>query len=405
MRKWSVLMLIGLLGTTTTAQTEQWQFQGYAIGADATGAAYADMGAMPDIVRINSVYYMYYVAKYGTANAIWYASSFDMINWTVEDTIMTASLDPANRIYNLGGPGVLKLDNGDYRLFYRTSQEVTFPDEPEFHVRSMISSDGIHFTHEGICIEVQPYQADSYFLSASHPAIYKDSNGDTRAFLTGRDSGMVITDQARLYTAFSPDEGLTWTDFTPIYEKCHDPVVIRDSSGLYHMYTSYLGSSHREVVSADGITWPAVADSLAMKQGTLLLDEMTSDFVIADLGAAVKTNGEIVLYSNYKPLGPGAWVDIAYFYFGGYSQVSESDALAQISIYPNPANDYLVVDVAQTESDDFYQLVDLNGRVVATGALKQPKTNVDLSGLESGSYFIRVRVADEVSVHKLTITR
>ena len=171
------------------------------------------------------------------------------------------------------------------------------------------------------------------------------------------------------------------------------------------MYTSYLGSSHREVVSADGITWPAVADSLAMKQGTLLLDEMTSDFVIADLGAAVKTNGEIVLYSNYKPLGPGAWVDIAYFYFGGYSQVSESDALAQISIYPNPANDYLVVDVAQTESDDFYQLVDLNGRVVATGALKQPKTNVDLSGLESGSYFIRVRVADEVSVHKLTITR
>ncbi|MBI3136269.1 MAG: T9SS type A sorting domain-containing protein [Bacteroidetes bacterium] len=400
-------ILVGVVclvcGGTVQAQTEQWQFQGYSIGADASGAAYAPMGAMPDVVRINSTYYMYYIAKYGSANAIWYASSPDMINWTVEDTIMTASLDPANRIYNLGGPGILKLANGDYRLFYRTSQDVTFPDEPLFHIRSMISSDGIHFTHEGIRVEIQPYQADSYFKSASHPAVYKDMNGDTKAIITGRDSTMDIGSPAGLYTASSADEGLTWTDFAPLYEKCHDPVVILDSAGIYHMYTSYLGTSHREAVSTDGINWPVTADSMAMKQGAILLDEGSTTYVIADLGAAVKSNGEIVLYSNYKPLGPGAWVDIAYYYFGGYTGMTETSASEEIRVYPNPATEMLVIELKESDAADFCLIMDMKGSIVSKQNLTGQKTIVDVSALPGGIYSLVVQNRNDQTTHRIVL--
>lgn len=380
---------------TSRAQYELWQFQGYSIGVDAPAAGYAPMGAMPDIALINSTYYMYYVAKYGTANAIWYATSPDMINWTVQDTIMTASLDPANRIYNLGGPGILKLDNGNYRLFYRTSQDVVFPAEPEFHIRSMISSDGINFTHEaGVRVECQPYLADSYFLSASHPAVYKDAFGNTRAIITGRDSSMVINQPAGLYTATSPDEGLTWENFTPLYDKCHDPVVVLDSGGVYHMYTSYLGSAHREVTSIDGTSWPVVPDSMTFMQSGSILTEESTPYLIADLGAGVLPTGEIVIYSNHRPSAPGAWINIAYFYIDLTSGIDETATELPVLIYPNPATDLIYFDLDETQNHvvHFY---DALGQLIYSEIIENNQP-LDCSEWNSGLYFYSIFCEGEI---------
>lgn len=129
------------------------------------------------------------------------------------------------------------------------------------------------------------------FKSASHPAIYKDANGNTKGIITGRDSSMSINSPAGLYIASSNDEGLTWSNFQPLYAQCHDPIVILDSNHVYHMYTSLMASGHREVVSTDGITWPATPDTMLIKKGSLVLNEGTSAYIIADLGAAVKTTG------------------------------------------------------------------------------------------------------------------
>jgi len=378
-----ILMFILLSTKVARSQYEQWNFQAYAIGANATGGANCPMGAMPDIALINGTYYMYYVAKYGTLNAIWYASSPDMLTWTVEDTIMTASSDPSNRIYDLGGPGILPLDNGDFRLYYRTAQQATFPDEPLFHIRSMISSDGINFTHEGIRVECQPYLPNSYFLSASHPAVYKDQNGDTKAFITGRDSTMNINDPARLYTATSPDEGLTFENFTPMYNGCHDPVVILDSIGTYHMYTSYLGSGHREATSADGITWPVGLDTMYMYQGATLLTEETSPVSIADLGAGVLPNGAIMLYSNYKS-APGAWTNIASFIFGGYAEMEEGKNNSFL-VYPNPACTQITI---LNSAPGMLHIYTMTGQHVRQIELTEFQNEVSLIDLIPGQYVL-----------------
>lgn len=386
-----------LLVLPAKAQDETWNFQGYSIGLDVVGAGNCQMAAMPDIIRINSTYYMYYVARYGNANAFYYATSPDMINWAVQDTIMTGSTDTTSRLYDLGGPGVMKLSNGNYRLFYRTSQKMSPPNEPLYHIRSMYSTDGIHFTHEsGVRIENQTYQPGSFFKSASHPSVYKDINGNTRLIMTGRDTSMNLNSPAGLYTATSSDEGMTWSNFTSLYPLCHDPVVVRDSGGIYHMYTSYMGTGHWKAVSSDGISWPASPDSLLMMQGTTLLNEQTSPNIIADLGAGIKTTGEIVLYSNYKPSGPGAWRDIAYFTIDLSSGISNQAGISGVSCFPNPASGNIRINGA-SEAFTSCELLDIRGSVLR---LENPDASgiIDISELAPGIYFLRLKGADNCPV-------
>ena len=387
MKKFLLTSITGiLLSCSMPAQYDVWDYQGYSIGADVVGNGNCQMGAMPDVILINSTYYMYYIARYNNqVNAIYYATSSDMITWDVQDTIMCASADTLNRIYDLGGPGVMRLNNGQYRLFYRTAQKSTPPNEPLFHIRSMISSDGIHFTHEGIRVEIQAYNANSYFKSASHPSVFKDAFGNTRAILTGRDTSMNINQPAGLYTATSPDEGLTWTNFTPLYAKCHDPIVILDSNNVYHMYTSYLGSGHIDATSSDGITW--VRDSVLIMQGATLLNESTSPNIIADLGAGVLPNGDIVLYSNFKPNAPGPWVDIAYYTLSPQSSVEENVNDNSVALYPNPTNDLVTIRGLSFASA---QIFDAQGRLVLTSTIDASQT-IDVSSLNPGLYFVQLQ--------------
>lgn len=399
--KFSLVVLLTFFLGSVSGQYEQWTLQGYSIGTNQTGGAYCAMGAMPDIANIDGTYFMYYVAKYGTQNAIWYATSPDMINWTVEDTIMTASTDPANRIYDLGGPGLLKLNDGTYRLYYRTSQAVTFPDQPLFHIRSMTSSDGINFVHEGIRVECQPYQPDSYFLSASHPAIYRDDAGDIRAFITGRDSTMSLSDPARLYIASSPDEGLTFENFVPVHNGCHDPVVIMDSLGTYHMYVSYFGSGYREMTSPDGITWPAQLDTMYIYESGSLITEDSSPNSIADLGSGVLPNGAIMLFSNYKT-APGAWTNIAYYIFGGYSEL-EVDESNGIAVYPNPASEFLNI-VLDENGPAVIQIYSIQGELISTDNLHPGVNYISTDKFASGQYIGMIQNETEAKTINFIVT-
>jgi hypothetical protein len=385
-----------LLSLPLCAQYDVWDFQGYSIGADVAGAGNCQMGAMPDVILIGNTYYMYYIARYNNVNAIYYATSPDMISWDVQDTVMCASSDTTNRIYDIGGPGVMKLNTGQYRLFYRTSQKVSPPNEPLFHIRSMISNDGIHFTHEGVRVEIQTYNPTSYFKSASHPSMYKDAFGNTRAIITGRDTSMNINSPAGLYTATSPDEGLTWTNFTPLYPKCHDPIVVKDSLNVYHLYTSYLGTGHVDAVSPDGISW--TRDSILIMQGSTVLNEQTSSSIIADLGAAVLPTGNIVLYSNYKPNAPGPWVDIAYYFLSPTSGMEEENAGESGLLYPNPSNRF--INVTDPQRYSACEIFNLNGQLIASQDIASDGT-IDVGELVAGMYFVHLISADGISIERI----
>ncbi len=68
--------------------------------------------------------------------------------------------------------------------------------------------------------------------------------------------------------------------------------------------------------------------------------------------------------------------------------MSELQSLAEISIYPNPAMDYLVIENA---ADTNIQITDVFGRVVAElYSDQQSVVDVDLSGLAPGAYLVKL---------------
>ncbi len=73
--------------------------------------------------------------------------------------------------------------------------------------------------------------------------------------------------------------------------------------------------------------------------------------------------------------------------------ILEVNPLEGIRIYPNPATDFVYVDVAGT---DFYniELVDMAGAVVVKRTQMQGKETLDLSGFKGGMYILRVYSQD-----------
>lgn len=65
-----------------------------------------------------------------------------------------------------------------------------------------------------------------------------------------------------------------------------------------------------------------------------------------------------------------------------YNDVEEVEAL-RVKVYPNPATDYIMVDAMSASS---VQIYDMTGRLVLTSA----ESKIDVRGLETGVYFVRV---------------
>lgn len=61
--------------------------------------------------------------------------------------------------------------------------------------------------------------------------------------------------------------------------------------------------------------------------------------------------------------------------------------------YPIPATDRLTLSIAGDSMDPsliMYMLFDVGGRMIATGQAEGPTTQIDMGGLESGTYFLRI---------------
>lgn len=77
-----------------------------------------------------------------------------------------------------------------------------------------------------------------------------------------------------------------------------------------------------------------------------------------------------------------------------------------ISIYPNPANDKVMVSINSVDKGEL-ALVDMQGRVLAIQALNEQikQYSFDVSGVPVGNYYIRITIDDKELTKPLTIVR
>ena len=201
-------------------------------------------------------------------------------------------------------------------------------------------------------------------------------------------------------------DGLTWSNFQPLYYGHHDPIVLK-KNGQYILYGMYLSKYMTTAVSSDGINWPASPDSVSFLDTTNAPMLVNSTKRIGDVGGVVMPNKDIYLYTNYSGTNPAVpSKDIIRFTLQNPTGVSANNQLPHsISVLPNPFS-------SQTNlySDNLLKNATLSVYNLYGQTVKQIKNisgqTVILSrdNLSSGLYFIRLTEENKIYTDKLVIT-
>ena len=74
--------------------------------------------------------------------------------------------------------------------------------------------------------------------------------------------------------------------------------------------------------------------------------------------------------------------------------------LANLTVYPNPAQDYVSIKSSENIKGASFQLLDAFGKVVSNGMINDEITTMNLASLSSGIYFIRLG-SDDTFTYKV----
>ena len=317
------MTLSGSATITATFAQINWKFSKYAIGKDAAGGANEpDVPTMPDIFkRDDGTFRMYYGATLATAastgatSAIKSATSTDGRTWVVDsgnrllgdgDGDSGSDGIPANEGV-ISGPRVIRLSNGTYRMYYQASTK-GYVTPPDFRVKYATSSDGLAWTRPGsntiIDINYGGGTADpgaGKFSLAGHCAVIRYSDTSYRIIISAcyEKPANQISD---LVMGTSTD-GLTFSNFSSFYEKCHDPYIVKmnDGSG-YRMFFGYLTERQRTAFSTDGGSWPAYSTTTQ----TIMYNSSGSEVTEAstegpgDRSLLELSDGTLLLFVNWR---------------------------------------------------------------------------------------------------------
>lgn len=141
--------------------------------------------------------------------------------------------------------------------------------------------------------------------------------------------------------------------------------------------------------------------------GTLGSSDVLDSNVVADNVSYIRTaNGRIfsLQFSN-----PHLATNTIYFtttLCSGATSINEDKNLLDLSIYPNPANDFIVINSSATMASPV-QLVmcDVTGKVCLSTTLHDTTSKVNIDYLENGVYFIRILIDDKIATTKLVVNR
>lgn len=70
--------------------------------------------------------------------------------------------------------------------------------------------------------------------------------------------------------------------------------------------------------------------------------------------------------------------------------ISETESVS-VRVFPNPVNDYLILSVNALQNEPFYyQILDLNGKVIISGEVQNSEATIDLKSINSSFYFLKI---------------
>jgi len=73
-----------------------------------------------------------------------------------------------------------------------------------------------------------------------------------------------------------------------------------------------------------------------------------------------------------------------------------------ITIFPNPASDYIIINNYETEQNCLIEILDLTGKILISDRQKSKVYKLDLGNIKSGQYIVRLSY-DNRSVNSMII--
>ena len=161
--------------------------------------------------------------------------------------------------------------------------------------------------------------------------------------------------------------------------------------------TKFDGNAIKVMVSADFVggepsdgDWVDVTDRFALSTGNYEWIESGKFNVASVITNQVGFFHVAFVYTSTATAG-AAW-EIDYVKVTGENSVSVSEnAISNVSVYPNPANDVISFNL---ESDAQVSVFDMTGRIVSTMNMTAGAAQFQVTGFESGVYFLNIRYAD-----------
>lgn len=270
---------------------ETWQLQGLAFEQEYRNGSLI----MADVLPIDDgTYRMYYTVNAQDHKSINLAVSEDALHWKVQGVVLDGATEKTDREFEIGGPSVIKLTEGGYRMYYRTSEQVK-EGHPHYHIRSAYSEDGIVFIRdEGVRIDLNQYDDSSDYILIGHSRMFMNDEGTYVAILTANKIG--DNGPSDIFVASSQD-GMDWEIGDLLYKDWHDPAVSK-KDGIYYMHATYLLDKKGVATSVDGIHWDKQMQTIELIDGTGTT--MTIDqYGLGDLSTVVTHGNEMLMFTNY----------------------------------------------------------------------------------------------------------
>ncbi len=155
---------------------------------------------------------------------------------------------------------------------------------------------------------------------------------------------------------------------------------------------------------------------------TVMSDAYSSDYIpfeqkgdiITGFYENVRSNNEHTAndtFANVDPtyvynVGKAAVGALQHFATASTSQLAteevKQNALESVKIYPNPAKDYLQVELPKEVKSFKLEISDINGRLILH---KENEFKINLSGLSDGAYMVTIKADGKTAVRKVIIAK
>lgn len=190
-----------------------------------------------------------------------------------------------------------------------------------------------------------------------------------------------------------------------VFDRLPINAVLNGDDTLYatfdYAYAQYSTENDRLQIdySTDcGATWTNVFDKAG---STLMTAPATTSFFVPTTSQWMSARVDLPVSLAGSMVHFRAKVTSAYgnnIYFDNFevkerfmTGIEDPSKLNNITIYPIPANDFVTVELSNALNNASYELVDMQGKVVASSVIKDVKFNINMSQLSSGAYTLTIK--------------